>query len=135
MAKLMYTEYKNDKWVICDRGKTKVKNDPVDFGLAVAMFLRMVLGGVFFGILAGLILHLWLLYLDGMPTLDISAIVITVFSLFYLCEQEISDQLGKTAFSAVLAVVCLGFYMAQAGKFAISPSNEHKNPYPNRQRK
>ncbi|KAH3732199.1 sodium:proton antiporter [Pelomyxa schiedti] len=82
-------------------------------------FMRLTVGGPLFGLAVGIATYLWLRTLRKKPILEITILMIAVFSTMFLSEWMDT--------SGVLAVVTLGLWMAYKGKFGLSPNTLEPN--------
>ena len=82
-------------------------------------FVRLSMGGPLLGLLAAMILVFWLSRVHNKPVLEANLTVTFAYLTFYAAERP------EIHVSGILALVCLGLYMARAGKSRISAESEH----------
>jgi NhaP-type Na+/H+ or K+/H+ antiporter len=92
-----------------------------NIGCVVPFFMRMAIGGVGLGLIAGFVLQLWIKYAHKHhdPRLELSIICVFVYGTFFVAESSAFHVSG------VLAVVTLGFVFTIAVKSALSHEARH----------
>eukprot|EP00397_Hematodinium_sp_SG-2012_P002854 GEMP01002862.1.p1 GENE.GEMP01002862.1~~GEMP01002862.1.p1 ORF type:complete len:758 (+),score=165.46 GEMP01002862.1:645-2918(+) len=90
------------------------------FSKALVQFIQLSLGGIGFGLLFALALHVALNLAKHRFTLQIMYVVLTIYACFFLAEQAYIDVSG------VLGVVTVGFYMSAIGQYRIDGDRLHE---------
>ena len=88
----------------------------LDAGQVTGMFAQLALGGPALGLVFALAAVYWLGYVFDDVILEISITVIAAYLCFYVAEEF-------AGVSGILAVLCLGLYVAATGKDYISPKS------------
>jgi NhaP-type Na+/H+ or K+/H+ antiporter len=89
-----------------------------NLGAVVGLGLQMVLLAPVFSIVVCTFTLTWVAWTDDLIS-EMMLLLMTVYGIFYVAE------LPSVSVSAVLAVVVVGFIMAESGKYALNPKNMH----------
>jgi len=82
------------------------------------LFLRLSIGGLVLGVVAGMVTAWVLKHLFHDPVLEVNTTLVSCYVVFYIAEGTALHVSG------ILALVALGLYMTKSGKNNISGSSE-----------
>lgn len=96
-----------------------VEGTELGFGDVVIKFVRLSFGGPILGIVGGMIVSFILKRIHNNAVLEVNTTIFASYLIFFIAEST------PVHVSGILAIVALGLYMTNSGKYRISAESEH----------